>query len=381
MRSTPIKIMEEITAIQPLSKRRDMRIMIQAERYKCSPSHPMKTKIHGMTKNRIKRERFIHKTNTLSELYESSSNTVQSTYSSPPPCQNTTRSIDIRVTVPAVTRDQDDTSKKLLTLSYIDDLYPQDTWIRIYTDGSATDAIQDGGAGSIIYLPDGDTIESATATGKHCTNYTAEVKALSQGAQAILYIVANHKEDVVFLTDSKSVLDALACHGEHELRVKLSKLIESRRVVLQWIPAHCGISGNEKADELAKRGANMQQENLPITIKQKKTIIKNMFRVKTIHDDYHKLDRAGQVILLRLRTGHNRLNAHMYKKMKLVPSSMCICNIEDQTTQHILQRCPNHTNIRNQLWPDNTTLQQKLYGPLEQPRKTVSFIQQSGLSV
>ena len=381
MRSTPIKIMEEITAIQPLSKRRDMRIMIQAERYKCSPSHPMKTKIHGMTKNRIKRESFIHKTNTLSELYESSSNTVQSTYSSPPPCQNTTRSIYIRVTVPSVTRDQDDTSKKLLTLSYIDDLYPQDTWIRIYTDGSATDAIQDGGAASIIYLPDGDTIESATATGKHCTNYTAEVKALSQGAQAILYIVANHKEDVVFLTDSKSVLDALACHGEHEVRVKLSKLIESRRVVLQWIPAHCGISGNEKADELAKRGANMQQENLPITIKQKKTIIKNMFRVKTIHDDYHKLDRAGQVILLRLRTGHNRLNAHMYKKMKLVPSSMCICNIEDQTTQHILQRCPNHTNIRNQLWPDNTTLQQKLYGPLEQLRKTVSFIQQSGLSV
>ena len=64
----------------------------------------------------------------------------------------------------------------------------------------------------------------------------------------------------------------------------------------------------------------MQQENLPITIKPKKTIIKNMFRVKTIHDDYHKLDRAGQVFLIRLRTGHNRLNAHMNKKMKLAPS-------------------------------------------------------------
>ena len=72
------------------------------------------------------------------------------------------------------------TPKKLLTLSYIDELYPHDTWIRIYTDGSATDAIQDGAAGSIIYLPDGDTIESAIATGKHCTNYAAEVKALSQ---------------------------------------------------------------------------------------------------------------------------------------------------------------------------------------------------------
>ena len=303
------------------------------------------------------------------------------TYSSPLPCQNTTRSIDIKVIVPSVTRDQDDTSKKLLTLSHIDDFYPQDTWIRIYTDGSATDVIQDGGAGSIIYLPNGDTIESETATGKHCTTYATEVKALSQGAQAILYIVGNHKEDVVFITDAKSVLDALAHHRKYELRVKLSKLIESRRVVLQWIPAHCGISGNEKADERAKRGANMQQKNLPITIKQKKTIINNMFQVKKIHDDNHKLDRAGQVILIRLCTGHNRLNAHMNKKMKLVLSSMCICNIEDQTTEHIPQRCPNHTNIRNHLWPNNTTLQQKLYGTLEELRRTVSFIQQSGLSV
>ena len=69
-----------------------------------------------------------------------------------------------------------------------------------------------------------------------------------------------------------------------------------------------------------------------------------MFRVKKIHDDYHKLDRAGQVILIRLCTGHNRLNDHMNKKMKLVPSSMFTCNIEYQTTHHILQRCPNHTN-------------------------------------
>ena len=86
--------------------------------------------------------------------------------------------------------------------------------------------------------------------------------------------------------------------------------------------------------QLAKRGANMQQQNLPITIKQKKTIIKNMFRVKKIHDDYHKLDREWQVIIIRL--GHNHLNAHMNRNMKLVPSSMCICNIEDQTTEHIL---------------------------------------------
>ena len=124
----------------------------------------------------------------------------------------------------------------------------------MYTDGSATDAIWRSRQYNIyIYIPNGDTIEPATATGKHCTNNAAVVKALSQRAQAILYnTVGNHKEDVVFLTDSKSVLDALAPHGEYALRVKLSKLIESRSVALQWIPAHCGISGNEKADALAK---------------------------------------------------------------------------------------------------------------------------------
>ena len=47
--------------------------------------------------------------------------------------------------------------------------------------------------------------------------------------------------------------------------------------------------------------------------------MKNMFRAKKIPDDYHTLDRAGQVTLIRLRTGHNRLNSHMHRKMDLVP--------------------------------------------------------------
>ena len=94
---------------------------------------------------------------------------------------------------------------------------------------------------------------------KYYTNYDAEVKALEQGAQAVMDPTDTNSEDVVFLTDSRSVLDSLARHGEHNLRRKLYSILEHRRVILQWIPAHCGIKGNEHADILAKQGANMEQ--------------------------------------------------------------------------------------------------------------------------
>ena len=51
MKSIPIRVMEETTAIQPLSKRRDMRNIIQAERYKYPLSHPMRNRMDAMTKH------------------------------------------------------------------------------------------------------------------------------------------------------------------------------------------------------------------------------------------------------------------------------------------------------------------------------------------
>ena len=46
-----VRMMEETTAFQPLSKRRDMRSSIQADRYKCSPSYPMTKTMDAMTKH------------------------------------------------------------------------------------------------------------------------------------------------------------------------------------------------------------------------------------------------------------------------------------------------------------------------------------------
>ena len=64
---------------------------------------------------------------------------------------------------------------------------------------------------------------------------------------------------VVFLTDALSVLEAIKGGNEQELMESLRELTETHRVSLQWIPAHCGIPGNEAADRLAKEGAKYVQ--------------------------------------------------------------------------------------------------------------------------
>ena len=83
----------------------------------------------------------------------------------------------------------------------------------------------------------------------------------------------------------------------------------------------------------------MEQDELLTSLNpEKKTIMRNMFRAKKIPPDYHTLDRAGHVTLICLRTGHNRLNSHMQRRINLVPLPLCTCTTEDQTTERTIER-------------------------------------------
>ncbi|KAK7111968.1 hypothetical protein V1264_011504 [Littorina saxatilis] len=139
--------------------------------------------------------------------------------------------------------------------------------------------------------------------------------------------------------------------------------------------------GNERADELAKEGAVEDQPENSVSFSEQKTIIKALMRPRTNRDDYHTMSREQQVNLIRLRTGHNRLNAHMNRKFKLAPSPTCACGQEDQTAEHILQRCPLLDEERKEVWPSPTPLQTKLYGSRQELEKTTTFITSAGLIV
>ena len=120
-----------------------------------------------------------------------------------------------------------------------------------------------------------------------------------------------------------------------------------------------------------KEGARGEHYADNVSFSEKKTLIRVLTMPRSQRDDYHLLSRKQQVVLVRLRTGQNRLNSLMHGKLKLVPSPTCPCGQEDQTTEHVLQRCPLHKTTRDGVWPVNTPLTTKLYGSQQELEKTI----------
>ena len=59
MRSTPIKTMEQLTAIQPLSKRRETKTLVQTEKYRSIMNYPMEHRLENLAGSRLKRHSFV----------------------------------------------------------------------------------------------------------------------------------------------------------------------------------------------------------------------------------------------------------------------------------------------------------------------------------
>ena len=395
IRSTPIRDMESLSGLEPMEDRRDLKQITQLEKIKRIPHHPMKERSNKSTKSRLKRTSFLHDSRRNSQDLD------LPTQDNPEPMTLTSTTLWNAQEMPQIidsianVRKKADVPQDILSgmcKEYINEKYPTGTWTRVYTDGSATDAIRDGGGGIYIEWPDGTTESHAIPTGQHSTNYRAEMAALEEAA-TILITKVHTEHPIVLLSDAKSVLQALETAEHHpmkRLQSILCQLHQKTKTVIQWIPGHTNIPGNDEADKLAKEGAKMLQVEHDFDLSEMKTLTKAAIRKRWNNqhpgfiqkDAYYSLTRPQQVTIFRLRTGHNRLRQHMFSKFKVGETPGCrFCKDSPETTSHILQECSHLSTHREEVWDSPTMLRTKLYGTAEDLRRTVIFIEKTGLKV
>ena len=91
--------------------------------------------------------------------------------------------------------------------------------------------------------------------------YQCEAVALI-GAAAHLQEADVNRKKLLFFTDNQAVILALQApfdksHYIRELKLKLNSLNKQNQVVVGWVPGHANHWGNEIADRLAKRAADL----------------------------------------------------------------------------------------------------------------------------
>ena len=153
-----------------------------------------------------------------------------------------------------------------------------------------------------------------------------------------------------------------------DLHSSLDKLTAQFPSSLQWVPTHVGLTGNEKADRLAKIGSQAPQTQNPVTYIEDKTLLHSRYNgdwknenggYQAHHYPIWRLERAQQTTIFCLHTGHCGLSAHL-KRTGISDNSLCECGQADQTTDHVVQCCPKYAERCQLTWPHGADLATKL---------------------
>ena len=204
----------------------------------------------------------------------------------------------------------------------------------VYTDGSKMN--ERVGAAAVInrYLQNGETtyLQLSTRLPDNSTIFAAEATAISLALNFYQHMSPVH--DVVVYSDSMSCLQAI--EGEdtenpficHIMNLLWSFSNKGTRVRFCWVPSHCGIDGNERADQLAKATldqyidplANVHYRDMkPLANSYIQKLVQTKWDVAVHGSDlylgkptvgppkkFQHLTRTEEVVINRLRIGHTK---------------------------------------------------------------------------
>ena len=232
---------------------------------------------------------------------------------------------------------------------------------QFFTDGSCID----GSTGFGVFHTQHNVFRKLE---EPCSVYVAELAAI---ACALNIIEAMPSDSYFIFSDSLSSIEAFrsmkqAKHPSYflmEICRSLCALAEnSFRITFVWVPSHCSIPGNEKADMLAKKGATdgvllersiTYNEYLGIP----RQIVLDSWQTKWSDGDKGRwlhsicpkvsakpwfkgfdLSRDFIRVMCRLMSNHYSCNAHHFR-IGLSESSLCECGEAYQDIDHIVWSC------------------------------------------
>ena len=264
-------------------------------------------------------------------------------------------------------RHEEESRRRSLAMERIDSL--NGNWV-IYTDGSADAGISKGGAAVVVTYGEAaapvetDVImEKGAALTCSCEE---EEQAMLNAAK---WIQQNGHLDqtIVIATDSQSLCSALQSRSA-DAGVLIREFAKCPgKVIIQWVPGHSQIPGNEMADGRAKEATTMPGEGRSISYKSACATINRKIkdapteewehaRSAAVYSAYSEVrektvtSRKDQVLLARVRSGKYLGFAEYRTRIKKTDDSSCArCGAAIEDLVHWME-CPGTMEARFRLF-------------------------------